>query len=210
MWENIHLVKRRGSVTQYTYHCHTLHRTQQSEAKWDIIIQENRATKRDFTCTKMRRRMIQKDISASKRNLIKSVSTCEVCAGEARMIWVITAYSFLARVRIKRFSALKRKVIRLCKGGQWTLNGDSPGTQLQCFQKILYVWNRYWQTNKKKKNITCDKGCMFLHVRTAEWLCSTPSWDSLCNKVIQSYPRETAHTILHMHPLWTQSCTCDA
>lgn len=28
---------------------------------------------------------------------------------------VIAAHSFLARVRIKRFSALKRKVIRLCK-----------------------------------------------------------------------------------------------
>lgn len=66
------------------------------------------------------------------------------------MIWVMTAYSCLARVRIKSFSALKRKVIRLCKGGQWTSNGDSPGTQLQCFQKILYVWNRYWEKTKKR------------------------------------------------------------
>lgn len=141
-------------------------------------------------------------LSFSIESYKKCIHMQSVCRGRPDDLSDDSTF-FLARVRAKRFSALKRKVIRLWKGGQSTSNGD-------CRHTTAVLW-KYMQEicidkKKKKKNITCYIDCMLPQSKFA----SAPSWESLPNKVIQSCQRVTAHTTLHMYPLPTQSGTCYA
>lgn len=149
----------------------------------------------------MRKQTNQKAASASIQNLLMYVSTCKVPPEETQMSdwWQHFCYW--------QDSNQERMVIRLWREGLWTSTRDSWHTVAMVSRYIFKIdkYQMHWHWRKRRILRVVYTARHSWCART-ELLFSSP----FCNKVIQTHPRVTAHTILHMYLVSTQPGTCCA